>query len=71
MSDIETTEADPIEVEVMESEAPQPKKKTIKKAATAKAQTATDRARDAVKRKLETAGRPNKDDMLDRLAHDN
>jgi hypothetical protein len=71
MSDIDTTESDPIEVEVMESEAPQPKKKTIKKATTSKAKTATDRARDAVKRKLEAAGRPNKDDMLDRLAHDN
>ena len=71
MSDIETTEADPIEVATLETEAPQPKKKTIKKAATVKAQTATERARDAVKRKLEAAGRPNKDDMLDRLAHDN
>jgi hypothetical protein len=71
MSDIETTEADPIEVATLETEAPQAKKKTIKKAATVKAQTATDRARDAVKRKLEAAGRPNKDDMLDRLAHDN
>ena len=71
MSEIETTEADPMEVEVMESEAPQPKKKTVKKAAIVKGQTSTERARDSVKRKLEAAGRPNKDDMLDRLAHDN
>lgn len=65
MSEIQTTEA---EFETMEAEAPKPKK-VAKKAAKTTA-SSTEQARDRVKTKLLAAGRPNKDDMLSRLAHD-
>ena len=65
MSEIETTEAD---FETMEAEAPKPKK-AAKKAAKTTA-SSTEQARDRVKAKLLAANRPNKDDMLSRLAHD-
>ena len=65
MDDIQTTETD---FETMEAEAPKPKK-SAKKAVKTTA-NATELARDRVKAKLLAAGRPNKDDMLSRLAHD-
>jgi hypothetical protein len=65
MDEIQTTEVQP---ETMEAEAPKPKK-AAKKAAKTTA-SATEQARDRVKAKLLAAGRPNKDDMLSRLAHD-
>jgi hypothetical protein len=52
----------------MEAEAPKPKK-AAKKAAKITA-SSTEQARDRVKAKLLAANRPNKDDMLSRLAHD-
>ena len=65
MSEIQTTEVEP---ETMEAEAPKPKKAAKK--ATKTTASATEQARDRVKAKLLAAGRPNKDDMLSRLAHD-
>lgn len=65
MEDIQTTEAD---FETMEAEAPKPKK-AAKKAVKTTANS-TEQARDRVKAKLLAANRPNKDDMLSRLAHD-
>jgi hypothetical protein len=65
MDEIQTTEVD---YETMEAEAPKPKK-AAKKAAKTKA-SSTEQARDRVKAKLLAANRPNKDDMLSRLAHD-
>ena len=65
MSEIETTE---VEIETMEAEAPKPRK-AAKKAVKKPANT-TEQAREQVKLKLEAAGRPNKADMLSRLAHD-
>lgn len=65
MEDIQTTEAD---FETMEAEAPKPKK-AAKKAAKTTANS-TEQARDRVKAKLLAANRPNKDDMISRLAHD-
>jgi hypothetical protein len=66
MNEIHTTEVEP---ETMEAEAPKPKKAAKK--AVKKPSSTTEAARDRVKAKLEAAGRPNKDDMLSRLAHDN
>ena len=66
MDEIQTTETEP---QTMEAEAPKPKK-AAKKATKTTAST-TELARDRVKAKLLAAGRPNKDDMLSRLAHDN
>lgn len=66
MDEIQTTEAD---YESMEAEAPKPKR-AAKKAAKTTA-SSTEQARDRVKAKLLAANRPNKDDMLSRLAHDN
>lgn len=66
MSEIETTEAETV-IEVMDAEAPKPRKvakKTVKSPA-----NATEQARARVKAKLEQAKRPNKADMLSRLAH--
>ena len=65
MDEIQTTEAD---FETMEAEAPKPKK-AAKKAAKTTA-SSTEQARDRVKAKLLAANRPNKDDMLSRLGHD-
>jgi hypothetical protein len=65
VDDIQTTEAD---FETMEAETPKPKK-AAKKAAKTTANS-TEQARDRVKAKLLAAGRPNKDDMLSRQAHD-
>jgi hypothetical protein len=65
MSEIQTTEVEP---QTMEAEAPKPKK-AAKKAVKSTA-SSTELARDRVKAKLLAAGRPNKDDMLSRLAHD-
>lgn len=65
MDEIQTTEVQP---DIMEAEAPKPKKAAKKSTKTAV--SATEQARDRVKAKLLAAGRPNKDDMLDRLAHD-
>ena len=65
MSEIQTTEAD---FDTMEAEAPKPKK-AAKKAVKTTA-SSTEQARDRVKAKLLAANRPNKDDMLSRLAHD-
>ena len=65
VEDIQTTEAD---FETMEAEAPKPKKAAKKAAKTAA--SSTEQARDRVKAKLLAANRPNKDDMLSRLAHD-
>jgi hypothetical protein len=65
VDEIQTTEAD---FETMEAEAPKPKK-AAKKAAKITA-SSTEQARDRVKAKLLAANRPNKDDMLSRLAHD-
>lgn len=65
VEDIQTTEAD---FETMEAEAPKPKK-AAKKAVKTTA-SSTEQARDRVKAKLLAANRPNKDDMLSRLAHD-
>lgn len=66
MSDIQTTETD---YETMEAEAPKPKKAAKKSAKSTPSSTM--QARDRVKAKLLAANRPNKDDMLSRLAHDN
>jgi hypothetical protein len=66
MDEIKTTEVEP---ETMEAEAPKPKK-AAKEAAKKPANT-TEAARERVKAKLLAAGRPNKADMLSRLAHDN
>jgi hypothetical protein len=66
VEEIQTTEAD---FETMEAEGPKPKK-AAKKAAKTTA-SSTEQARDRVKAKLLAANRPNKDDMLSRLAHDN
>jgi hypothetical protein len=52
----------------MEAEAPKPKKAAKK--ATKTTASSTEQARDRVKAKLLAANRPNKDDMLSRLAHD-
>jgi hypothetical protein len=65
MDEIQTTEVQP---ETMEAEAPKPKK-AVKKAVKTPP-SSTERARDRVKAKLLAANRPNKDDMLSRLAHD-
>jgi hypothetical protein len=65
MDEIQTTEVQP---ETMEAEAPKPKKAAKKTPKTTA--NATEQARDRVKAKLLAAGRPNKDDMLSRLAHD-
>ena len=65
MDDIQTTEAD---FETMEAEAPKPKKAAKKAVKTTT--SSTEQARNRVKAKLLAAGRPNKDDMLSRLAHD-
>ena len=65
MDDIQTTEAD---FETMEAETPKPKKATKKAVKTTA--SSTEQARDRVKAKLLAANRPNKDDMLSRLAHD-
>ena len=65
VDEIQTTEA---EFQTMEAEAPKPKK-AAKKAVKTTA-NATEQARDRVKAKLLAANRPNKDDMLSRLAHD-
>jgi hypothetical protein len=51
----------------MEAEAPKPKKASKKAAKTTA--NSTEQARDRVKAKLLAANRPNKDDMLSRLAH--
>lgn len=66
MEEIQTTESD---FETMEAEAPKAKKAS-KKAVKTMA-SSTELARDRVKAKLLAANRPNKDDMLSRLAHDN
>lgn len=66
MNEINTTEAD---FDTMEAEAPKPKK-AARKAPKTVAST-TELARDRVKAKLAAANRPNKDDMLARLEHDN
>ena len=66
MDEIKITEVEP---ETMEAEAPKPKK-AAKKAPKKPANT-TEAARERVKAKLLAAGRPNKADMLSRLAHDN
>lgn len=65
MTEIQNTEAD---FETMEAEAPKPKKGAKK--AVKITSSSTEQARDRVKAKLLAAGRPNKDDMLSRLAHD-
>jgi hypothetical protein len=66
MDEIKTTEVEP---ETMEAEAPKPKKAAKK--ATKTVSSSTEQARDRVKAKLAAANRPNKDDMLARLGHDN
>ena len=66
VEEIQTTESD---FETMEAEAPKAKKAS-KKAVKTMA-SSTELARDRVKAKLLAANRPNKDDMLSRLAHDN
>lgn len=66
MDNIQTTETD---YETMEAEAPKPKKAAKKAAKTTPG--STEQARDRVKAKLLAANRPNKDDMVSRLAHDN
>ena len=66
MDEIQTTEAD---FETMEAEAPKAKKAAKK--ATKTVASSTEQARDRVKAKLLAANRPNKDDMLARLGHDN
>jgi hypothetical protein len=66
MDEIKTTEVEP---ETMEAEAPKPKKAAKK--ATKTVFSSTEQARDRVKAKLAAANRPNKDDMIARLGHDN
>lgn len=66
VDEIQTTEVEP---ETMEAEAPKPKK-AAKKATKSTAST-TEQARARVKAKLLAADRPNKADMISRLAHDN
>lgn len=68
MDEVQTTEAIEPESSTMEAEAPKAKK--LSKKAVKTAPSDTERARDRVKAKLAAAGRPNKDDMLSRLAHD-
>ena len=65
MDEIQTTEGD---FETMEAEAPKTKKAAKKSVKTTA--SSTEQARDRVKAKLLAANRPNKDDMLSRLAHD-
>jgi len=65
VDEIQTTEVQP---DTMKAEAPKPKK-AAKKAVKTTA-SSTELARDRVKAKLLAANRPNKDDMLSRLAHD-
>jgi hypothetical protein len=65
VDEIQTTETD---FETMEAQAPKPKKASKKAAKTTA--SSTEQARDRVKAKLLAANRPNKDDMLSRLAHD-
>ena len=65
VDEIQTTEAD---FDTMETEGPKPKKAAKKAAKTTS--SSTEQARDRVKAKLLAANRPNKDDMLSRLAHE-
>jgi hypothetical protein len=66
MDEIQTTEAD---FETMEAQAPKAKKAAKKPVKTVS--SSTEQARDRVKAKLAAANRPNKDDMIARLGHDN
>lgn len=68
MIEPQTTEAIETDASTMEAQAPKAKK--LSKKALKTTPSDTERARDRVKAKLDAAGRPNKDDMLSRLAHD-
>lgn len=68
MDEVQTTEAIEPESSTMETQAPKGKK--LSKKALKTTPSDTERARDRVKSKLAAASRPNKDDMLSRLAHD-